>query len=843
MLAIFTKFFATRRKIPTLDIFISIIAFWVLAVAKPLLDVVGKSPEYWVANRIDGFIIILLTFGLTIILPAMVSGLLVIVSNNKYFSRIVQFLYSIIFIALTSIAFYHGFSFQFGKTIYLAYQSIAFAIIFLLFYRTYKITRQFVFVFSIIIGIIVPLHFLFFGSTKSLVFPLSKFENAVDSKVELKTPVIVIVYDELSLASLIDSNGLIDERLFPNFKKFADSSTWYKNATTNYGSSEKAVPAILTGSFTNDGKSETSFRQLPNNLFTYIKAPDGVLAIEPLTDLCPPSVCHEKKTSFGKQIKQACADFWLIYKNIIVPDEYASKIQSIPMRFNELVLLNNADSRANNSTEHGEGIGGRVNVAGLIDKWFKEGHNSSLIFVHYELPHAPYTMNPNGTKYSTSPDYRMIGWIPKTHSWEESEVFYVTQAYQRYLLQLMYADRTLGEILNTLEKNNVFDLSTIILTADHGVGFTKGGSRRSSTFAGSLYSNVQNVAIPLFWKSSGQKCQKESLQNIESIDILPSLLDELGNARLHQGIDGSSIFATVEKNEKTFNGINYSKDVWPSVQKANRELYNKIEITRNYDGTFFPQQSKYSKYIGLKVEETKTIDTVVGVNNPSVIRQLREGASESYTPNLIDGTIENNNDIETIAVTINNVIVDVVDLKQEKGKKSEFVSVFNPAFLRLNDNRLGFLSVKYDKSNNFSYSILKTKEKEFLIKNDVVVSYNGASLKRAQNRLFGSISFDNRMPGILGIGGWVADRNSMKPPIACIVWYEGKQQLFKTTVIRPDLEKLGENMINSGFSTSIRLNSLVPDYNSLRVVVIFEDETYAEFENRTGIQDGTSGGS
>jgi len=46
-----------------------------------------------------------------------------------------------------------------------------------------------------------------------------------------RPPVVMIFLDEFPLASLLDSNGRVDRRVFPNFASLAEHSTWYRNAT------------------------------------------------------------------------------------------------------------------------------------------------------------------------------------------------------------------------------------------------------------------------------------------------------------------------------------------------------------------------------------------------------------------------------------------------------------------------------------------------------------------------------------------------------------------------------------------------------------------------------------
>ena len=64
-----------------------------------------------------------------------------------------------------------------------------------------------------------------------------------------RPPVVMILFDEFPLSSLLDAKGRIDRRVYPNFAALADQSTWYRNATGVAGYTPWALPAMLTGNY------------------------------------------------------------------------------------------------------------------------------------------------------------------------------------------------------------------------------------------------------------------------------------------------------------------------------------------------------------------------------------------------------------------------------------------------------------------------------------------------------------------------------------------------------------------------------------------------------------------
>ena len=61
------------------------------------------------------------------------------------------------------------------------------------------------------------------------------------------TPVVLVIFDELPVSSLLRADGTIDDERYPSFGRLSRTSTWYPLTTAAHVSSTRAVPAILTG--------------------------------------------------------------------------------------------------------------------------------------------------------------------------------------------------------------------------------------------------------------------------------------------------------------------------------------------------------------------------------------------------------------------------------------------------------------------------------------------------------------------------------------------------------------------------------------------------------------------
>ena len=102
----------------------------------------------------------------------------------------------------------------------------------------------------------------------------------------------------------------------------------------------------------------------------------------------------------------------------------------------------------------------------------------------------------------------------------------------RYRQQVGYVDRFIGQVLDRLKESDLFDRCLLIVTADHGVSFHPGHSRRLPDA-----DNLSDIlSVPLFVKLPGQLNGTTDDRNIESVDLLPTVAEVIG-VRLVEPID------------------------------------------------------------------------------------------------------------------------------------------------------------------------------------------------------------------------------------------------------------------------------------------------------------------
>src|SRR5262249_46820876 len=143
-----------------------------------------------------------------------------------------------------------------------------------------------------------------------------------------RAPVVLVVFDELPLNSLLDTRGRIDALRFPNFGRLGGGSTWFSQATTVAEGTTHAVPAILTGRFPRAGEFPV-YTDHEQNLFTLLGGATQIHAVDGETHLCPPSLCPDIDDSVGERAKTLTEDTGVVYLHQLLPDDLTDGIPSM----------------------------------------------------------------------------------------------------------------------------------------------------------------------------------------------------------------------------------------------------------------------------------------------------------------------------------------------------------------------------------------------------------------------------------------------------------------------------------------------------------------------------------
>lgn len=385
----------------------------------------------------------------------------------------------------------------------------------------------------------------------SLLFPISLLavycrdttRPSMNNSLEVcnSVPVVMVVFDCLCGVSLMDQNRMIDVDRYPRFAELARSSNWYRNCTSVHPRTDRAVPAILTGQFRRSFGPPT-LKEHPQNLFTLLNAGKYELtAFEPFTSLCP----HDK---FRDRSEPNLWTQWILVTHAVtvvilhdlIPPDVPIETPPVPREWFGLghVISVDRDQR-HGVVRYSWDLDRSEQFAHFLD-CIHETDERNLWFGHFALPHFPWNYLPTGNRYKEDSGLNQV-WGTEGlfgENWVDDELP-VLQANQQYLLQLGYTDRLIGRLIDRLRETNLYDRCLLVVMADHGIAFKKGMSGRLPTDK----NLAEIMSVPLFIKLPNQKTGDVIDLNVQTTDVLPTILDVL-KLTPPVAVQGRSVIAT-----------------------------------------------------------------------------------------------------------------------------------------------------------------------------------------------------------------------------------------------------------------------------------------------------------
>lgn len=268
---------------------------------------------------------------------------------------------------------------------------------------------------------------------------------------------ILIVFDEFPLASLLNEKHEIDAGRFPNFAKLSQRSHWFRNATTVHPWTVHVLPAMLSGNRSQSGQ-QPRWEELPNNLFTLLGKSHEARAIQSgfSATLCPPSLnSWKKKPGFGDRMELLLKDLLVVESHLLLPKEWTHDLPAI-------------DTNWSNFWQSESSFTDRRELFHEFLTSLKSGEGRpGLHFLHSMVPHVPSSYLPSGKGYGR--DTCLVG-LGANKTWT-SDASLVDHAHQRHLLQVGYVDKLLGELIAHLHTIGIYDECLLVITADHGCSF------------------------------------------------------------------------------------------------------------------------------------------------------------------------------------------------------------------------------------------------------------------------------------------------------------------------------------------------------------------------------------
>ncbi len=281
----------------------------------------------------------------------------------------------------------------------------------------------------------------------------------------------------------------------------------------------------------------------------------------------------------------------------------------------------------------------------------------------------PLEYVPSGRRYR-GPDYQTTMYRGRG-LFEGVSAAYADTLHQRHLAQVGFADRLVGDLIARLREVGAYDKALVIITADHGASYREGRSRRQPRPSQHNLSDI--LQVPLVMKLPGQRRGEVVDRFVETVDILPTILDVVG-ARATLRLDGRSLVDSriPERSPRTFflrNRFNtaprilgdLSADRAASLERKEHR-FGRGELI----GLYAPDGARH--LLGMTVGRSgmhPAPDVRIAINNPGQFDAVK--LDRDPLPIYVRGDLTTSrSDPLSVAVVVNGIVTAIAHSYQER---------------------------------------------------------------------------------------------------------------------------------------------------------------------------------
>jgi hypothetical protein len=651
-----------------------------IAIAQPIFDVVLNSPEFFAARGTTAGTAVAAVFAICVGVPLALLG---IERAIRLVSPRAAAAFHGIVLALLSAAVVMPW-FRRGGVLLPPWDALMSAFIGLavaLGHSRIRIVRQFISALAPA-ALVVPALFLLDPDVAQTLEP-SESAAAVQT-IERTPPIVFVVFDELPLNSLLNAGGDIDAERSPNFAALAREAYWFRNASTVAPTTSDAVPAILSGRYPTGRRPMPTLRNYPVNLFTTLARHYDIFASLRFQKLCPPRACQDNSAIAADTVASLLSDLGLVWLHIVLPQKLAEDLPPVTDDWAEFGRLRETRT---GDIRHSRG-GTFAQFISSID-----GQPARLHFIHSMLPHMPLEYVPSGRRYR-GPDYQVHIYRGR-RLFEGMSAAYADTLHQRHLAQVGFVDRLLGNLMLRLREVGVYDKALVIITADHGSSYREGQPRRQPR-----QRNLSDILrVPLLIKLPGQRGGEVVDRIVETVDILPTILDVVG-AKASLRLDGRSLIdgRVPARSSRTYisrNRLNIRRrtagdllaDRAASLDRKERR-FGRGDLTALYA----PPVARH--LLGMAVSQSAMSaarDVQITIRNPGQFDAVN--FARDPLPIYVGGVLSTSRSAPlTVAVVVNGIVAAVTQSYQEYGAH-RFDTLIPEASLRDGNNVVAALVV------------------------------------------------------------------------------------------------------------------------------------------------------
>jgi Sulfatase len=516
-----------------------------LAIAHPVLDVFGRAPEVFVEARANPLDIWVFAFAVVVGPPLLLFGL-ELAAGVGFGARMQRAAHVGFSAALVGLFVVRALRIAVGWTsALLLVATIVLAVGFSVASLRFVRFRQWV-AFTAVAPLVFVGGFVLGSPAGDLAFGQDGSEAVVAEPSDAtRRPIVLLVLDELPLRSLLTIEGEIDAERFPGFGTLAAESTWYRNATSVATYTHNAVPAILTGRYPMSVEVAATVGNHRDNIFRLLAGTYRLNVTEPQTNLCAVRRCDPFTSDNRPPESDGATRSRQPEAQPRRDPAWQSLIGDAIGRYREMVALHDVDpipsvrperlATTSSSTPNPSPSPSPTDAilddevaqaeppsvqperfASWIDRIDGATEPPQFSMMHVTLPHNPWFLDSNGTRYAVGEGSDLAGGA--SGRWSRDAGAAIT-ARQRHLLQLRYVDGLITALRARLVELDVWSTATVIVTADHGAGFEPGGVFRIWDRA----AQSDLVDVPLFVHGPDFTAGKRDDTPVQAVDIAPTI--------------------------------------------------------------------------------------------------------------------------------------------------------------------------------------------------------------------------------------------------------------------------------------------------------------------------------
>jgi hypothetical protein len=661
----------------------SIVGLGAFAFAQPILDLIGRNPEFFVARRFPSLDIVALAVGLVLVPALLAIPVLALRAVGRGWAGLAHAVVMAALVGLLAAGVLNGLGL--GELHPVLFVAVAVGLGMVGGWSLARFSPVRTIVRFLGAAPVVFVAVFLFATPVSGLLLASAAHLPESGSPDAPGPVVVVVFDEFPTVSLLRGDGSIDRERFPSLAALADDGVWYRNAVGVRQQTEEALPSILTGRGVDEGSIPIAADH-PYNLFTLLDDGFDVAAVENVTELCPEYVCENASRPtepLGERWSSIRRDLGVVYRHLVYPDALTTGLPPIDEGWTSFEREGGGDFDIIERFLDQVTDDRRREVGRFLDLLETPSDEPPFRFAHFLHPHHPWDLTADGRVHGAPrpPGRFEVGW--------GEDDFLVAQGRQQHLLQASYADSIVGSIVSRLVDEGMYEEALVVVVADHGISIEPGVEHQRVI----TEESTGTIAyVPLFVKYPaplGEAPPPGTVDDVraETTDIVPTVADTVG-IRVPWRTDGVSLLDVSARSARTGSVMAGSKGE-VEIPAGLEPLLAEAEVKERW----FPGGDPYAltppgweAVLGTRVQGREVDGVDLGIDQTPLLESYVPG--DDPVPAFLSGTIEVDGAAtgeEIVAVTIDGIVGAVTRAFEAEGSSARWEAMVDPVVLDSGD--------------------------------------------------------------------------------------------------------------------------------------------------------------